>query len=764
MINGYPDNASIDPGKTIHFHVSTTAPKFQIELYRQGAALSLVTTIGPHAGVFAADHAYDQDWGTTAVSNGVKAAGWPAYSYKVPADFASGVYIAMLIELDKDGGTTPLSVLNTGTSYTPTAKLLFVVKNANPGYDSQMLYKLPYFTYQAYNFCGGSSVYQSDPGTAVTLHRPGGGTGAQPWDSLTGEASLFNEQYGNWDPFDDYLADPVKGSPRQTFEHWDAKFISFLEGQGYRVDYCTDMDIHLDDDLRLLSKYSLVLSVGHDEYYTDNMRNNLETYVAAGGNIAFFSGNTCYWHLYFPKNDLLTINRDFEWGNPNNFANGHPTRPENSLTGVSYWNAGERDSVGAPGTNDSINLQRVGYTVQHTDLWPFEDTALNEGDTFGANEGLLGYECDGATFDSTADKPYTPNFSQNTPLSFVILGFADTSVFNEAAGDHYATMGMYSQNGTVFTGATTDWPRVVWEGERHSTLITRNVIDRLGGNPKGLSDIGKIEHTVCCDGFYSDDDEFRHAIIGNSKGAISDLYFNPTLIQGQDNLITQGGLKDLGAFYTPNDQQRRVVTLTNSGDVSEISYNPNTAPQVLKLGSIGKAKRICGFFSDDDNKRHAIVSTAEGGIWQILYDAQGHVPSQIGSIDNVVDIGCFFSSDDNYSHVVVGTNDGSVSELYYRPGIGVNEFIIGNVPGLKKVSAYYRADDKFFSRRVQVLDSKGHLYEFRYSPKAAVIKCLLISATDDYFDIGGFFSSDDDHGHCIVSINSGLVQELYFER
>ena len=765
MINGYPDNASTYPGQTVNFHVSTTAPQFRIEIYRQGAALSLVTTLGPNAGFYAADHAYNQDWGTAAVSNGVEAAGWPGYSFDVPADFVSGAYIAMLIELDENGDTTPLSLLNTGTTYTPTAKMLFVVKSANPGYESQMLYKLPYFTYQAYNFSGGSSVYQGpNPGTAVTLHRPGGGTGGQPWDSLTGSASLFNKPYGNWDPFDDYSADSVKGSPRQTFEHWDAKFISFLESQGYRVDYCTDMDIHLDNDLALLSNYSLVLSVGHDEYYSDDMRNNLESYVAAGGNIAFFSGNTCYWHLYFPNDDLLTIDRDFEWGNPLNAEYGNPVRPENSLTGVSYWNAGERNADGASGTNNSTNLKHVGYTVQHTYLWPFENTGLKEGDTFGAEEGLIGYECDGATFDSHGAKPYIPDFSQDTPPSFVILGFADTSSFNDAAvGAHYATMGMYSETGTVFTGATTDWPRVVWEGERGSAQITRNVIDRLGGNPKGLSDLTNIEHIVCCDGFFSDDDEFRHAIVGNADGAITEIFFNPNQGQGQTVLINQAGLKDLGAFYTPNDQQRRVVTLTDGDDISEISYNPDTGQEVLNLGNIADAARICGFFSTDDNMRHAIVSTTEGGIWEIFYDAGGQGQTQIGSFENVVDIGCLFSSDDNYRHVIIGTGDGNVTELYYSPEFGVSEVVIGNVPGLKKVSAYYLAGDIFFNRRVQVLDSNDRLYEFRYSSQTGLIKCLLIGATD-CFDIGGFFSSDDDDGHCIISTNSGLVQELYFER
>ena len=39
------------------------------------------------------------------------------------------------------------------------------------------------------------------------------------------------------------------GSRRQTFAHWDAPLIAWLEGNGYEVDYCTDLDLHQDPGL-----------------------------------------------------------------------------------------------------------------------------------------------------------------------------------------------------------------------------------------------------------------------------------------------------------------------------------------------------------------------------------------------------------------------------------------------------------------------------------------------------------------------------------
>ena len=54
---------------------------------------------------------------------------------------------------------------------------------------------------------------------------------------------MYSPPHGDWDPFDNYELDPVNLSPRQVFEHWEAKFVSFLEANGYRTDYCTDTDI-----------------------------------------------------------------------------------------------------------------------------------------------------------------------------------------------------------------------------------------------------------------------------------------------------------------------------------------------------------------------------------------------------------------------------------------------------------------------------------------------------------------------------------------
>ena len=120
-----------------------------------------------------------------------------------------------------------------------------------------------FMSYQFYNIVR--------PGLKVTMHRPGGGTGT---------TIIYGE-----DPYDNT-------SPRQTFAHWDSYFISWLEKNEYQADYCTDFDIHKDP--HLLDSYRLLISAGHDEYWSNEMRKHIDRFTKNGGNLTFFSRNISF--------------------------------------------------------------------------------------------------------------------------------------------------------------------------------------------------------------------------------------------------------------------------------------------------------------------------------------------------------------------------------------------------------------------------------------------------------------------------------------
>lgn len=461
VINGYPDQASLLPGDDLVLRVSTDAPEFRVEFYRCGAQLRPMARSPWLAGTHAPPHLPFQDWGQPGVGlHGEELPVWPAYPIPVPAGWPSGVYVAVLVE--GDGQHLPRRAPDRRGVDARDGRALFVVRGAAPR--ASILYKLPLLTYHAYNEVahhprgegktqGSWCLYTlPEPGElprlppSVSLRRPGGGTGGTPWDTF------------NVDPFDP--------TPRQTFAHWDAPFVSWLERAGYQVDYCTDLDLHRDADL--LDGYRLLLSAGHDEYWSEQMRDHAERFVAGGGNIAFFGGNTCWWRVCFDGE--ATFRRVDNW----------PDRPENSLTGVSFRNGGERDFDDHP--------LRVGYRVQHDDHWVYAGTGLRDGDVFGDRPGeyLVGYECDGAHFDRAdlAHGPVRPSCDDGTPAGFTILGVGDTDPSGWGLGNKAATMGLHTDGGTVFTAATTDWPRVLAQGSPAVERITRNVLDRLGaGRP-----------------------------------------------------------------------------------------------------------------------------------------------------------------------------------------------------------------------------------------------------------------------------------------
>jgi thiamine kinase-like enzyme len=447
MIRGYPNPPSVLQGELLHLHIASDTPVwFQIWFYRQGESLELKARTEAKLAHARPLGAPDHDWN------------WPIYEHPIPRDWESGAYIARFVPLEQSGIRDPADPGH------PEAAALFVVKSREV--NAKILYKLPLLTYHAYNELGNpcGSLYTGGY-NKLTLHRPGGGVGGRPWDYY------FPDVY-----------DP--SSPRQTFWHWDAPFIRWLERRCFAVDYCTDLDIHKNFG-NFLAAYRLLLSVGHDEYWSEQMRRDVETFVENGGNVAFFSGNTCWWRVHFVEgNAAFVCDKTKLAGDDQKRDQWFRVDPENRLTGVSHRNGGGQWwGKRAP----------VGYTVQHADHWIFEGTSLGDGDPFGADHALVGYECDGA---SIADQPderglAVPRRDDGTPENFIILGKSRLGPEwaqdpEDFPGGRTATMGIYANNGVVFTAATTDWPRVVAEGEPHVEKITENVLCRLGS--------GETEH------------------------------------------------------------------------------------------------------------------------------------------------------------------------------------------------------------------------------------------------------------------------------
>ncbi|MGT2469127.1 N,N-dimethylformamidase beta subunit family domain-containing protein [Mesorhizobium atlanticum] len=70
---------------------------------------------------------------------------------------------------------------------------------------------------------------------------------------------------------------------------YDSRFFRFAERAGYRVDLASQHELHFSPEI--LNGYDCVVFVGHDEYWTWEMRDAVDNYVDRGGHAARFAGN-----------------------------------------------------------------------------------------------------------------------------------------------------------------------------------------------------------------------------------------------------------------------------------------------------------------------------------------------------------------------------------------------------------------------------------------------------------------------------------------
>lgn len=443
MIRGYPEPPSVEAGQEVLLRLSGDADRAHVAVYRLGR------NTGPPAAVLG-------PWPLRDVPAGRCDRGWdwPAYAFRVPADWPSGIYLAHL-HACRGGGHQACVPPQPPPVDGRDGRLLFVVRPSPNVAPAPLLYKVPLSTYHAYNATGGGSLYQGssmDRSTGrrrVTLYRPGGGTG--------GDLSF---------PAASDVYDPA--TPREGVAHWDLPFVQWLEQEGFRADFCTDLD--LDRHPGLLVGRTLLVTAGHDEYWTAGLRAHVQRFLASGGNAAFFAGNACFWRIEVHHLEGLLSCRH----PPSAAADADQwwlSDPETRLTGVSYrygggWWRGPRDPV--------------GYTVVDAGHWIFAGTSLRNGDEFGGDERLVGYECDGAPLTGPRDAPRARRLAGAPPVHLLALARLHSGWQERAMGDDAAATVVTSRpGGTVVSVGTTDWPRVLAAGEPHVATITRNVLGRL---------------------------------------------------------------------------------------------------------------------------------------------------------------------------------------------------------------------------------------------------------------------------------------------
>jgi hypothetical protein len=482
VLDGYCWPHSANAGTSIPLHVSTDAGSFGVEVAREGAERQVVWS----ADAVPAEHH------PVPASSSADGCDWPA-SIEIPVgpDWPSGYYSVSLTAGDE------------------RADAFLVVR---PGRDrAPILLVLSTATWNAYNDWGGPSLYTG--GTHVSFARPlAPGFLNKPEPALRKAQSEPDREalaYFAWAE-EHGLSAWSGGAGWWT---WERPFLAWAEQEGFSVDVAVSQDLERDPEI--LAGHRLSLSVGHDEYWSWGMRDAVEAFLAAGGNAAFFGGNTCWWQVRFEGDGMTCFkyraDEDPVVGTPDErlvtgaWPDRRIGRPESRMTGVSFSRGGySRYGLGVPRASGA-------YTVWRPDHWAFEGTNLRYGDALGIADAIVGYEVDGCELalsdgipvathrDGTPEgmevlataparlwaKDEQPSRYADEPgelehVAGVLFGPDDPSRLHEIEHNH-AVVGCFQVpgGGTVFNAGCTDWTYGIAGGDDAVRRITKNVLERL---------------------------------------------------------------------------------------------------------------------------------------------------------------------------------------------------------------------------------------------------------------------------------------------
>ncbi|MCX5341340.1 N,N-dimethylformamidase beta subunit family domain-containing protein [Streptomyces atratus] len=430
QIQGYASKTSVSCGESIDFHLSShLAQECTVAIYRIG-----------HYGGSGARHLVTSDRVSVrprtkpgaAAGTGLIACDWPvAWTLDVPKTWVSGMYLAVFTSQDGYRSHTPFVVRDTARR-------------------SDILMVVPFTTYQAYNFW--------------------------PFDGHSGKNLYRGYADGKWGGVDEraFKVSFDRPYPRSGLPRWfnlDTSAARWAESAGYDITYASSVDLH---DGRIdPSKYRVMLFSGHDEYWSEEMRDCAEGAVDAGTHLAFLASNNIYFHIRLEDSAdgrsgrVVTCYK--ETPDPEPGVAG-PTvrwrqlgtkhrRAEQGLLGVQY---------------NGIVDEPVPLVVRRSGHWFWSGTGLRDGDEI---PDLVGVEADG--FDPSMPRPAESEQTLLSASPYIDRMGRGRTVQNTSLCEN-------RQGTLVFAAGTFHWPLALGEPRHlnpHVQRATRNLLTRMLEHP-----------------------------------------------------------------------------------------------------------------------------------------------------------------------------------------------------------------------------------------------------------------------------------------
>jgi hypothetical protein len=499
----YTPRFSYRPGERVDVHVHTTGERFSLRVLRDGLHPQVVLEQQDLAGVR----------GDTPEDAYASGCDWTVgTSFVVGDDWAPGFYL-LVVRTERDG-EAPFE-----------REHFIVVRPAVNGGASKMALLLTTSTLLAYNDWGGANHYRGIgddpfapiPSPIVSTQRPigrgflrlppGAPRAANP-DTPPPNATPTFPSLG-WARLNGYS----RHYPDAFWATYERPFVVWAEREGYALEYLTQSDLHAESDA--LDAYDAVVIVGHDEYWTWEMRDVVDRFTERGGNLVRLAGNYV-WQVRF--NDDATQQTCYKLASQDPLHDdperrhlvttawdliGRPAATTMGLTGV----AGCYNRYGAAAPRSS-----GGFTVYRPDHWAFAGTGLEYGDLIGGTPiCAASFEMDGLDYTFRHGLPY-PTEVDSPPEGLEILALAPATIgeidrwngtvalnapeaevrallvdfFGEERGNEEADRRQYGSGmvvachrgaGSVFNAGSTEWVNGLIHRDPFIEQITRNVLN-----------------------------------------------------------------------------------------------------------------------------------------------------------------------------------------------------------------------------------------------------------------------------------------------
>lgn len=500
----YTDSLSYSPCASINLHINTNALEFDVLIYRDGAKRKVVYQRKGVKGKFF----------STAKDCSATGCDWPvSLTIVIGSDWASGGYIVECNATAPDG---------TKLSY---AHIFLICPDKSINKNGRLLLVASTGTWTAYNDWGGSNYYEGISGPLSNLFSP-----------ILSHKRPFSHGFVKL-PSDAPripLREPPKMGAKVTYPHMDwayengfskkyassgwasyeKHYVHWLETTGYTVDIIAQHDLQYQPEL--VSDYDCLTFIGHDEYWSWEMRDTIDNYVNQGGNIARFAGNFL-WQTRLENDGKTQICYKYR-------ADEDPLRQtKDACRTTNAWDAPEVGRPGAKtfGLSGTLGMYAGwggccprgagGFTVYRPEHWVFKDCDIYYGDVLGAPSRVFGYEVDGVDYIVQNGLPYATGID-GAPDNLLILAmglatlfeadhgngnklfigpedaeFAAEVIYGGATPDNIdrckrgsGMIALFEQGqGCVFTAGTCEWVAGLIDRDPQVESVTKNVLDRF---------------------------------------------------------------------------------------------------------------------------------------------------------------------------------------------------------------------------------------------------------------------------------------------